>query len=69
MATIVTSQNRLVPNLMFSTEAQYVVMKRRIWLRGLWQPAPDGNIKFNCKAVVIACGGFGRQPQKMHDRS
>lgn len=51
---------------MFSTEAQYVVMNEGS-VAGLVATGPDGNIKFNCKAVVIACGGFGGNPEMMTD--
>ena len=50
----------------FATEAQYVVMDDGK-VAGLVATNSDGNIKFNCKAVVIACGGFGGNPEMMKD--
>ncbi len=52
---------------MFSTEAQYVVMDDDGAVAGLVATGADGNIKFNCKAVVIACGGFGGNTEMMND--
>ncbi len=51
---------------MFSTEAQYVVMENGA-VAGLVASNESGNVKFNCKAVVIACGGFGGNPEMMTD--
>ena len=50
----------------FATEAQYVIMEDGK-VAGLVATNSDGNIKFNCKAVVIACGGFGANPEMMKD--
>lgn len=51
---------------MFGTEAQYVIMNDGA-VAGLVASDANGNIKFNCKAVVIACGGFGGNPEMMTD--
>lgn len=51
---------------MFGTEAQYVVMSNGA-VAGLVASNDDGNIKFNCKAVVIACGGFGGNSEMLTD--
>lgn len=51
---------------MFGTEAQYVIMNNGA-VAGLVASDANGNIKFNCKAVVIACGGFGGNPEMMTD--
>lgn len=51
---------------MFGTEAQYVIMDDGE-VAGLVATNDDGNIKFNCKAVVIACGGFGGNPEMLKD--
>ena len=51
---------------MFGTEAQYVIMSDGA-VAGLVASDANGNIKFNCKAVVIACGGFGGNPEMMSD--
>ena len=49
---------------LFSTEARYVVMDDGA-VAGLVATNDEGNLKFNCKAVVIACGGFGGNPEMM----
>lgn len=52
---------------MFGTEAWYVIMEGGA-VAGLVAKAEDGSyIKFNCKAVVCACGGFGANQQMMND--
>lgn len=51
---------------MFGTEAQYVIMNDGA-VAGLVASDANGDIKFNCKAVVIACGGFGGNPEMMTD--
>lgn len=52
---------------MFSTEAWYVIMESGA-VTGLVAKAADGSfIRFNCKAVVCACGGFGGNKQMMQD--
>ena len=51
---------------LFSTEARYVVMDDGA-VAGLVATNDEGNLKFNCKAVVIACGGFGGNPEMMAD--
>lgn len=50
----------------FGTEAQYVIMDNGT-VKGLVATSSKGNIKFTCKAVVIACGGFGSNPEMMKD--
>lgn len=51
---------------MFGTEAQYVVMENGA-VAGLVASNDEGAVRFDCKAVVIACGGFGGNPQMMID--
>ena len=51
---------------LFGTEAQYVIMDDGK-VAGLVATNSDGNLKFTCKAVVIACGGFGGNPEMMAD--
>ncbi|MDO4442728.1 MAG: FAD-dependent oxidoreductase [Slackia sp.] len=51
---------------LFGTEAQYVIMENGA-VAGLVASDASGNIKFNCKAVVIACGGFGGNPEMLSD--
>lgn len=51
---------------LFATEAQYVIMKDGK-VAGLVASNESGNIKFACKAVVIACGGFGGNVEMMND--
>ena len=51
---------------LFATEAQYVIMKDGK-VAGLVASNESGNIKFTCKAVVIACGGFGGNVEMMND--
>lgn len=51
---------------LFSTEAQYVIMDNGT-VTGLVATNAEGNVKFNCEAVVIACGGFGNNPEMLTD--
>lgn len=51
---------------LFGTEALYIV-KDGDKVAGLVAKNADGNLKFTCKAVVIACGGFGGNPEMMAD--
>ena len=51
---------------MFGTEAWYIVMDNGA-VAGLVAKQGDSYIKFNCKAVVCACGGFGGNEQMMND--
>ncbi|MCB7039277.1 FAD-dependent oxidoreductase [Eggerthella sinensis] len=51
---------------LFGTEALYVV-KDGDKVAGLVAKNAEGNLKFTCKAVVIACGGFGGNPEMMAD--
>ena len=50
----------------FGTEAQYVIMSDGA-VAGLVATNDEGAIKFNCRAVVIACGGFGANPEMCAD--
>lgn len=50
----------------FGTEALYVDMDNGK-VAGLVASNAEGNIKFSCKAVVIACGGFGSNPEMLAD--
>lgn len=51
---------------MFGTEAWYIVMNEGS-VAGLVAKQGEDYIKFNCKAVVCACGGFGGNSQMMND--
>ena len=51
---------------MFGTEAWYIVMDGGA-VAGLVAKQGEDYIKFNCKAVVCACGGFGGNEQMMND--
>lgn len=51
---------------LFGTEALYVIMDNG-QVAGLAAKNTDGNLKLNAKAVVIACGGFGGNPEMMAD--
>ncbi|WP_139652260.1 FAD-dependent oxidoreductase [Raoultibacter phocaeensis] len=51
---------------LFGTEALYVIMDDGN-VAGLAAKNADGNLKLNAKAVVIACGGFGGNPEMMAD--
>ena len=51
---------------LFSTEALYVIMNNGR-VAGLVAKNPDGNLKLNARAVVIACGGFGGNAEMMAD--
>lgn len=51
---------------MFGTEAQYIVMGNDSVV-GLVATNDEGNIKLNCSAVVVACGGFGGNADMMAD--
>lgn len=51
---------------LFSTEAQYIVMEDGA-VAGLVATSSEGNVRFTCKAVVVACGGFGGNPDMMVD--
>lgn len=51
---------------LFGTEALYVIMEDGK-VAGLAAKNADGNLKLNCKAVVIACGGFGGNPEMLAD--
>lgn len=51
---------------LFGTEALYVIMDNGK-VAGLAAKNADGNLKLNAKAVVIACGGFGGNPEMMAD--
>ncbi len=49
---------------LFGTSAEYVIMNDGK-VAGLAAKNSDGNIKINCKAVVISCGGMGANPEMM----
>ena len=52
---------------MFGTEAWYIIMEDGK-VAGLVAKQEDGSfVKFTCKAVVCACGGFGANQQMMND--
>lgn len=51
---------------LFGTEALYVI-KENDAVAGLVAKNSDGNLKISAKAVVIACGGFGGNPDMMAD--
>jgi len=50
--------------VMFATSAQYVIMKDGA-VAGLVAKNYDGYIKINCKAAVMATGGFGSNTEMM----
>lgn len=50
----------------FETEAQYLVMENGA-VKGLVATSPEGNVKFNCKAVVVATGGFNQNEEMFKD--
>ena len=52
--------------VLFGTEAYYIIMADGA-VAGLVAKQGDDYIKFNCKAVVCACGGMGGNPQMMAD--
>lgn len=49
-----------------STDAQYLVMEDGA-VKGIVAMGPDGAIKFNCKAVIIATGGFCSNHEMLAD--
>ena len=51
---------------MFGTEAYYVIMEDGA-VAGMVAKQGDDYIKFTCRAVVCACGGFGANQQMMND--
>ncbi|MEG0757616.1 MAG: FAD-binding protein [Raoultibacter sp.] len=51
---------------LFGTEALYVI-KENDAVAGLVAKNGEGNLKISAKAVVIACGGFGGNPDMMAD--
>lgn len=51
---------------LFGTEALYVIMNDGA-VAGLAAKNAEGNLKISAKAVVIACGGFGGNPDMMAD--
>lgn len=51
---------------LFGTEALYVIKENDV-VAGLVAKNSDGNLKISAKAVVIACGGFGGNPDMMAD--
>ncbi len=52
--------------VMFGTAGYYVIMDDGK-VAGLVAKNDDGYVKFNCKAVVVACGGFGGNQAMMND--
>lgn len=51
---------------LFGTEAWYIIMKDGKVAGLVAKAADESFIKFNCKAVVCACGGFGANQQMMN---
>lgn len=51
---------------LFGTEALYVIMNDGA-VTGLAAKNAEGNLRISAKAVVIACGGFGGNPDMMAD--
>ncbi len=49
---------------LFGTTAEYVIMEDGA-VAGIVASDSDGYIKFTCKAVVLACGGMGGNPDMM----
>ncbi len=50
----------------FGTEALYLVTEDGA-VKGLVAQGPDGAVKFNCRAVVVATGGFANNHQMLAD--
>lgn len=50
----------------FATEAQYLIMEDGA-VAGIVATSPDGDVKFNCKAVIIATGGFCSNHEMLKD--
>ena len=50
----------------FATEAQYLIMEDGA-VAGIVATGPDGDVKFNCKAVIIATGGFCSNHEMLKD--
>jgi hypothetical protein len=50
----------------FEMDAQYVIMEGDA-VAGIVATGPDGDYKFNCKAVVIATGGFSYNTEMIKD--
>lgn len=57
---------KLGADFYFQTEAQYLVMDNGA-VAGLVASTPEGNVKFNCKAVVVATGGFCNNNEMLAD--
>jgi len=51
---------------LFGTEAQYIIMEDGK-VKGLVAKDENGYIRFTCKAVITACGGFGGNVEMMND--
>ena len=47
--------------------AQYVTQDEDGAVNGFIAEGPDGYVKFNCKAVVCACGGFAANQEMMNE--
>ncbi len=47
--------------------AQYITQDESGAVNGFVAEGPDGYVKFNCRAVVTACGGFGGNSDMMMD--
>ena len=47
--------------------AEYVTQDEDGTVNGFIAEGPDGYVKFNCKAVVCACGGFAGNQEMMND--
>ena len=52
----------------FGTEAQYLVVEDGA-VKGVVAKNSDGNVKFNCKAVIVATGGFSNNEEMLKDLS
>lgn len=57
---------KLGADFYFQAEAQYLVMDNGA-VAGLVASTPEGNVKFNCKAVVVATGGFCNNNEMLAD--
>ncbi len=51
----------------FSTEAQYIIMEDGKVAGLVATGADDKHVKYNCRAVICACGGFGANVDMMRD--
>jgi fumarate reductase flavoprotein subunit len=58
-------KDHLDVTILSGTSAQHLVMGDDGKLRGLVASDPGGEIHINCKTVMLACGGFGRNDEML----